>query len=163
MSETNTPTLLKRVPIFQDFTDSQIEKITNMTTSRALKQGEVLFLEGDPSTEMLIVLEGVLQIQSGTGSEIANVRSMGIVGEMGVLTDEPRSADVFCMEEAMGFQITKVDLINLFLSDGGICRKILLNLVKTLSQKLYDTNAEIQKLRDEQTREAPPKDDIFLY
>jgi hypothetical protein len=51
----------------------------------------------------------------------------------------------------------------LFLSDGSICRKMLLNLVKTLSQKLYDTNAEIQKLRDEQKRDVAPRDDIFLY
>lgn len=98
-----------------------------------------------------------------TGQDIAYISPIGIVGEMGVLTDEPRSADVFCMEEAMGFQINKESLINLFLADGSICRKILLNLVKTLSQKLYDTNAEIEKLRNEQKREGTPRDDIFLY
>jgi len=50
------------------------------------------------------------------------------------------------------------------MEDASICRKILLNLVKTLSQKLYDTNAEIEKLRDEQTKGAEPQgEDIFLY
>lgn len=124
---------------------------------------EQLYKFGTPSDDLFILLAGQLVVRAPTGQDIAYIPPIGIVGEMGVLTDEPRSADVFCMEEAMGFEITKAGLINLFLADGSICRKILLNLVKTLSQKLYDTNAEIQKLRDEQKRDDAPKDDIFLY
>ena len=67
---------------------------------------------------------------------------------MGVLTDQPRSADVIAFEDSMGFLITKKDLIDLFIADNSIYRKILLNVLKILSNKLYDTNGEIEKLRE---------------
>jgi glutaminase len=154
---------LSTIPIFYRLTEDELVQIFSVCQLKRLTTDEQLYKFGTPSDDLFILLDGQLVARAPTGQDIAYIPPIGIVGEMGVLTDEPRSADVFCMEEAMGFQITKVDLINLFLQDGAICRKILLNLVKTLSQKLYDTNAEIQKLRDEQTREAPPKDDIFLY
>ena len=66
----------------------------------------------------------------------------------------------------MGFQVTKENLVNLFLADSAICRKILLNLVRILSNKLYATNADIEKLREEQARPADQQTqvgNIFLY
>ena len=54
-------------------------------------------------------------------------------------------------DDSMGFLITKKALIELFEQDDAICRKILLNVVKILSAKLYDTNSEIEKLREEAT------------
>lgn len=154
---------LSSIPIFYRLDEAELVKIFAICTLKRLSIDEQLYKFGTPSDDLFILLDGQLVARAPTGQDIAYIPPIGIVGEMGVLTDEPRSADVFCMEEAMGFQITKVDLINLFLADGSICRKILLNLVKTLSQKLYDTNAEIEKLREEQTRDTSPKDDIFLY
>lgn len=84
---------------------------------------------------------------------------------MGVITDEVRSADVVSLGEAMGFRITKADLVQLFIADGGACRKILLNLVKCLSKKLYDTNAEIEKLGEAASgagRRRPTGGQFFL-
>ena len=113
-------------------------------------------------------MDGQLVARTKTGLDIAYISPIGLVGEMGVITDEPRSADVVALDDAMGLTITKENLVNLFVEDGGVCRKILLNLVKTLSAKLYDSNAEIEKLREEQKQrdEGVPSaadDNIFLY
>jgi CRP-like cAMP-binding protein len=154
---------LAGIPIFYRLTEDELIKIFGICNFKRLAQDEQLYKFGTPSDDLFILLDGQLVARAPTGQDIAYIPPIGLVGEMGVLTNEPRSADVYCMEEAMGFAITKADLVGLFLSDGSICRKMLLNLVKTLSQKLYDTNAEIQKLRDEQKRDVAPKDDIFLY
>ena len=155
---------LQSIPLFHRLTDEELGKIYNVCAFKRLEADEQLYTFGTPSDDIFILLEGRLVARAPTGQDIAYISSIGLVGEMGVLTDEPRSAHVLAMEPAMGFLISKEGLINLFMEDGSICRKILLNLVKTLSQKLYDTNAEIEKLRDEQTRGAELQwQDIFLY
>jgi len=154
---------LSSIPIFYRLNEEELVQIFGICEFRRLDTDDRLYKFGTVSDDLFILLDGQLVARAPTGQDIAYISPIGVVGEMGVLTDEPRSADVFCMEAAMGFQISKEKLINLFLANGTICRKILLNLVKTLSQKLYDTNAEIQKLREENTRENNTKDDIFLY
>jgi CRP-like cAMP-binding protein len=127
----------------------------------------MIYQFGTPSDSMFTLLDGQLVARTKTGMDIAYISPIGLVGEMGVITDEPRSADVIGITEAMGLEITKVGLVKLFIEDASICRKILLNLVKNLSNKLYDTNGEIEKLRAEQQKhaaEGPPQaDNIFLY
>ena len=158
---------LGTIPTFDRLTGDELERIYGICHFRRLAPDETMYTFGTPSDDMFILLDGQLVARAPNGTDIAYIPPIGVVGEMGVLTDEPRSAHVVALEASMGFQITKEDLINLFLADGTICRKILLNLIRALSQKLYDTNAEIEKLRAEQKAQAqgkaPQGDNIFLY
>ena len=86
---------------------------------------------GHPSDSMFILLDGQIVARTKTGVDIACISPVGLVGEMGVITDEVRSVDVIDIDQAMGFQITKDALLQLFTEDGGVFRKILLTLVKT--------------------------------
>jgi CRP-like cAMP-binding protein len=154
---------LSSIPLFYRLSEEELVRIFGICTLKSLVVDEQLYRFGTDSDDLFILLSGQLVARSPAGQDIAYIPPIDVVGEMGVLTNEPRSADVFCMDPVMGFQIKKTDLINVFLDDGRICSKILLNLVKTLSKKLYDTNAEIEKLRKDSARGETPKDDIFLY
>ena len=62
-----------------------------------LRKGDVLFREGDQSRELYLVKEGSLQVSQGQGDqriELAEVARQGIVGEMSLLDEQPRSATV---------------------------------------------------------------------
>ena len=157
---------LKAIPVFDRLEDNELGKIYEICTFSKFQADEVIYKFGAASDDLFILLDGQLVAKSKAGVDIAYISPIGIVGEMGVLTDQPRSADVVALEEAVGFVITKEALISLFIADSGVCRKILLNLVKTLSNKLYDTNAEIEKLRAQVTQpgsDQPKNDNIFLY
>jgi len=154
---------LQAIPIFHRLTDDELGKIYGLCQFKRLSADEMLYKFGTPSDDMFILLDGQLVARAPTGQDIAHISPIGLVGEMGVLTDQPRSADVICIDNIMGFHIPKPSLIQLLLSDSAVCRKMLLNLVKILSQKLYDTNAEIEKLRRAQTLGTPAEDNIFLY
>jgi CRP/FNR family transcriptional regulator, cyclic AMP receptor protein len=60
-------------------------------SARALAPGEVLFSRGDAGTAMFAVLEGELEMSSD-GRTIETVGAGGIVGEMAIIDDAPRSA-----------------------------------------------------------------------
>ncbi len=86
--------IVKRIPIFQGFSQEQTTKMLDVCEERHIESGEFIFREGTPSSEMLILLEGHLHVTTRTGAKIASIWEMGLVGEMGVLTDQPRSASV---------------------------------------------------------------------
>ena len=152
---------LKKVPIFNRLTDSELRKIYGICRFKRYNADEAICRFGTPSADLFVLLDGRLVARSRMGVDIA------YISPIGVLTDQPRSADVVAIDDALGFQIAKKDLIDLFIADAAICRKILLNMVKELSNKLYDTNAEIEKLRAEVAEksegEQSAPDNIFLY
>ncbi len=157
---------LKTIPIFDRLADEEIERIYEICIFKRFAADDLICKFGTPSEDLFILLDGRLVARTKAGVDIAYIPPIGLVGEMGVLTDQPRSADVVAFEDSMGFLITKKDLIGLFVADNAICRKILLNVVKILSNKLYDTNAEIEKLREEVSRPQSAQDqndNIFLY
>jgi CRP-like cAMP-binding protein len=139
---------LRAIPIFEHLDDDEVRKIYGICQVMRFEPDHMIYQFGHPSDSVFILLDGQLVARTKTGVDIAYISPIGLVGEMGVITDEVRSADVVTLDQSMGFQISKDDLVKLFMEDGGVCRKILLNMVKNLSTKLYDTNGEIEKLRE---------------
>jgi CRP-like cAMP-binding protein len=60
---------------------------------RVFKQGEVVFREGDPATELFVVKSGRVDITSGNRL-LATLDENGIFGEMALIDKAPRSATV---------------------------------------------------------------------
>lgn len=64
---------------------------------RDYERGETLFHQGDPATEMFVVLDGRIAIatQAGDGREavVAVLEKGGLFGELAIFDDAPRSAD----------------------------------------------------------------------
>ena len=60
---------------------------------RMFKEGEVIFREGDPATELYVIKSGKVDINSGNRL-LATIGENGIFGEMALIDKEPRSATV---------------------------------------------------------------------
>ncbi|RUM45565.1 MAG: hypothetical protein DSY80_03185 [Desulfocapsa sp.] len=65
------------------------------------KEGETLFVQGDTGDYIYIVINGSVEVRKeckGKSECIAKVSSGDILGEMAVLTDEPRCASCVAVE-----------------------------------------------------------------
>ena len=62
-------------------------------TELSFPAGQTLMRAGSTAREMVVVLEGELSVERD-GEEVAVVGPGGFAGEMGLLTDAPRSATV---------------------------------------------------------------------
>lgn len=60
---------------------------------RSFKQGEIIFREGDPATELYVIKAGRVDIASGNRL-LASLEANGIFGEMALIDKTPRSATV---------------------------------------------------------------------
>ena len=61
--------------------------------SAAFKQGEIIFREGDPATELYVIKSGRVDISTGNRL-LATLDDNGIFGEMALIDKTPRSATV---------------------------------------------------------------------
>ena len=88
---------LKKVPLFADLGEADLERLCDMVEEVHLSAGEELFAEGSPGDWAYIVQGGQLEvIKASSGREVLlNVLQPGeVVGEMALLEDKPRMASV---------------------------------------------------------------------
>ena len=65
---------------------------------RAFRQGEIIFREGDPATELYVIKSGRVDISTGNRL-LATLEENGIFGEMALIDDHPRMASAVAEEE----------------------------------------------------------------
>src|SRR2546425_9829065 len=87
---------LKSVKLFREFTDSELLAFAARLDERTLKQGQVLFREGDPGEEMFVVQKGttiISKVVSGRVEQVlARATAGDFFGEMSLFDRSPRSA-----------------------------------------------------------------------
>jgi predicted acylesterase/phospholipase RssA/CRP-like cAMP-binding protein len=105
-----------------------------------LRGGEVLFRQGDPSDSLYAVVHGRLQavIQRADGATplVKPIPRGTCVGEMGVLTDKPRSATVRAVRDSELIRLPKSDFSALLERSPQIATA----LARTLAERLQQTN-----------------------
>lgn len=114
-------------------------------THREFADGDLIFMEGDDSREMYVVLEGevVVSKKAANGGEIelARLKKGNFVGEMSLLESLPRSAT------ARASGATRV----LVIQPGGFLLKIrrdptfAFEMLQTLSKRIRMTNDTLMK------------------
>lgn len=112
---------------------------------REFADGDLIFMEGDDSREMYVVVEGevVVSKRSTTGGEIelARLKKGNFVGEMSLLESLPRSAT------ARAIGATRL----LVIQPGGFLLKIrrdptfAFEMLQTLSKRIRTTNENLMK------------------
>ena len=139
--------ILEKILVFNELSVDQFQKILNICSKRICKKDETLCMAGEKGHEMYILIEGELKIVFPDGKEISRIQPVGIVGEMGIFTEESRSASVIAHADSILLTITKNELMRLFQKDCFLAVRILMNVTKDLSQKLRKNNVIIDEMR----------------
>lgn len=84
---------LKQVPLFADLDKNELDHVSQAATDLELEPGNVLMREGSMANEMVIVVEGTLDV-TRSGEHIAEIGPGGFAGEMALLTHSHRHATV---------------------------------------------------------------------
>ena len=167
-AQDQTIELLQKIPLFERLTLPELHNVFDICSLQRYRARETLYRIGSPSLDMFILLEGNLVVRTSAGVEVARTSPVDLVGEMGLLSDSPRSAEVVALDGVMGLLIHKDDLNNLFIRNVPICVKMLLNIIKIISQKVHNTNTQIERLKFKAPNLSKELDEIlsgnvFLY
>lgn len=136
--------VLSQIPIFSGLPLAHLRRIAGLGTREAFRANDMIFAEGDGGDKFYLILSGAVRISRtvpGMGEEaLAVLRQGAYFGEMSLIDEFPRSADARCHEKCRLFVLRKEDLEDLLFVDRDLAYEILWNFVRTLSQRLRETN-----------------------
>jgi NTE family protein len=133
--------VLARAPLFDGLGDSELEAIVRRLPRRHFKAGDEIWRQGEAGSSLLIIIDGLADVLvtdpgSGQVATMARLRRGDVVGEMSLITGEPRSASVVA---AVPTEALEVDQDH-FAAIVGRHPAVLTNLNRILSGRLMRTN-----------------------
>lgn len=140
--------LLKRISIFKDLNDAELERIARVSYRETFQSGAYVFREGEEGTRLYLVIEGEVRISRdvpGSGEEaLAVIKSGGLFGEMAVFDRGERSTHAIANGGATVLTISRRDFELLLEDDHDLAYKILWASVRLLSSRLRATNDSLR-------------------
>lgn len=168
--------VVQKIGIFSGLTHVEALTLLRVSHYKTFEAGETIYEAGSASDEMLILLAGRLSVTSYSGDELAEIPAGGCIGEMGIFTGYPRSANILAVQKSAGFVIPKAELVAALNANQSMLIKLLQNLVSLLSERLTTANLRLEEqergdgdlddedeyddeLGDEEVDDEDPEDD----
>jgi CRP/FNR family transcriptional regulator len=124
---------LREVPLFSHLRLDQLESIQRAMRDEQYVQGEVVVREGEPGSELFLLLEGEVEvwIDHGlpTGRVVNRLAAVASFGEMAVLDDETRTATIVVSKDARVATLSGERLKELILAMPEISFEIFRELI----------------------------------
>jgi CRP-like cAMP-binding protein len=99
------PNRLKQIPIFSELSDEEANRLAAFANETSIAEGQILMKEGDYSTELIGIEEGTADVMRGD-TKVASLKAGDLIGEMGLLSREPRNATVIATSPMRVFKLT---------------------------------------------------------
>lgn len=141
--------LLKKIKLFGDLKTMEWEELRKITRTQKYEEGDIIFSEGDASTELYLLFEGEVEIQIHVAPQLAEstvyiVRPYDVFGEFAFVDPKPRSASARCKERSTLGIIKREDFEDLTKSFPRIGLNFYQTLVRLLSERLRRMNVYLR-------------------
>ena len=104
--------VLSDIVPFRELSTKVQQELVDCATERTFEAGEILLRQGEVSDCLLIILEGVAEVtidDAGETHRIARVGRRTVIGEIGMVTKEVRSANIRALTDVHAAIIAKDD------------------------------------------------------
>jgi CRP/FNR family cyclic AMP-dependent transcriptional regulator len=146
---------LKKKPavrvFFQEFSENEIAEVLGLAEIVSYSADSFLFKRGDEANSFYIISGGELEVFSHERGErvtIAIIKSGSVVGEIGFLDGQERSASARAITDLIALKITKDIFATLEKTNIKLAIKLMQEVQSILSDRLRSSN---QLLIDYQT------------
>lgn len=130
----SVPNSLKDTSLFQNLSESDLAALMTVMHPRQLAAGEVLFNQGDPGDELLVVQSGKLAIftpmagKPNTGQAIRFFGPGEVLGEMALIDRKPRSASARAEEASTVLRLQGDDFRRLLAQNPDTTQAVMAGL-----------------------------------
>jgi CRP-like cAMP-binding protein len=110
MNEDEIHAILRKSELLSDLDPTALMFLVRLGHRRTFKPGEVLMRQGEPSNSIHFVLSGKVRAERARRTDdrpvkLADLEAGAVVGEMGVLSDIPRSATVTALVQSESLEL----------------------------------------------------------
>lgn len=125
--------MLKSVPLFATCSKRQLVEIATIADELAQPKGSTLARQGDRGHEFIILLEGMADVRRN-GRRIASLGPGSFFGEIALLTESARTADVVAVTNVRTLVIGDRAFARLLREDPAVQAKLLGVLAARLAE-----------------------------
>jgi NTE family protein len=123
---TEQAALLREVPLFASLPESRLHELAALARPVSLPAGAVLFERGAPGDALYVIRHGRLEVL--VDGEVVREAGRGeVLGELALLTGEPRNATVRARRDAELYAVRRADL-DVLLADPSSARALVRHL-----------------------------------
>jgi len=146
MDLTTEAEMLRKVPMFSKLELSKLKLLAFTSELCTFDPGEVLFEAGDAPDSAYVIMEGAVEIvaETGAGPVVEGVLGTNeLFGELGVLTNSPRSATIRAQDQLVALRITDEMFLKLLAENPAVA----LDVMRQLSEKLVRSHEQFVALQ----------------
>jgi CRP-like cAMP-binding protein len=132
-------------------TPAEIDSIASIAERLELAPGKEIFREGDAGDGVYLVVSGELEVSKRTGGgerSLARLGAGGVLGEMSLLTSEPRSASARVIAPAVVLRLPAPRFRGMLEIGSSAALKIVAAVAEVLARRLATTNAKVVELSE---------------
>src|SRR6266513_624505 len=104
---------LKTVPFFDQLSNRQLKRVSDIMFERTYETEELIFEEGQPGAALFLILDGKIAIEiyrETSTMRLAVLERGAFFGEMALLDEMPRSATARAVERTRTLALYRTDL-----------------------------------------------------
>lgn len=132
---------LKEVPLFAGFSDKQLKSVIKTAKEKEYKEGDAIVREGEATkVGFYLILDGQVEVKRGD-KVLTKLGSGQFFGEMAVLDEKPRSADVTAITHTKCLLLTNWDFKALIKTYPEMA----MNVISELATRLRQTSQALTK------------------
>lgn len=128
--------LLRNVPLLSVLSDGDLALLTRVVTRKSYARGSQILVAGDPTDSLYILISGRIKVfmsdLDGREVILAILGPNEFVGEMGLIDNSPRSANVVALEACEVVCISKSDFRRCLAENFEMAMTVMRGLVKRL-------------------------------
>jgi CRP/FNR family transcriptional regulator, cyclic AMP receptor protein len=146
----STRTILERHPLLAHLSSDRLGRLAREGEIETWKGGDEIVAEGSLGDALFLVLSGEVAVHRASQT-FATLGAGEIFGEMSMVEPAPRSATVTAMSPTFLFRLPHEALHRLLIDDPQTASALLVQIVKTLSDRLRRANhmlSSVDKLAD---------------
>ena len=133
--------LLRNVPLFAVLPESQLALLTGLVGRKSFPRGATIISAGDLTDSLYVIISGrVLICRQGrpVDGAIAEIGSGQCFGELALLDDVPRMAQVRAADSCTLAVLFREDFLNLLQTHSMVASKLSLQLARLIGGRLRD-------------------------
>ncbi len=144
---------LKTVPFFNELSNWQLKKVSEIVFERSYEAGELIFEQGQPGAALFLIVEGQVSVEiykDHFTATLAVLEQGAFFGEMALLDESPRSASARSLQSTKAIALYRNDLNHLIHTDPETACHIYHALARITGDRLRRTNELVQNSMPEE-------------
>ncbi len=141
-SPLDIPALLRRIPLFSELSEEDIQLVTRYTRERQVARGEVLFQRGDLPHGFYFVVSGQVKLafssSQGTEKVVEIIGAMQSFGEAVMFMNHPYPVFAEALSETVLVHVGQAVVSELIDQDSTFARKLLAGMAIRLHGLIQD-------------------------